>query len=307
MFFAILSLLTGYQVYTFYGQVANRSTIENIHSEDYAFPKVPLFMVQILSYTILMYFSYINSNKAGNQTGLSEVSTNHSLVRDPQRAVQSIPADTDNGVDLLHPVPVREVMVKFKDDEIDPKMKVLDSEALKRSSINSDSVLIDIAATYKHLATNTHETGSADNTDELEGSQNAVGYPHDTWQSTSDTSCDQITPEQLEVLLKCLAEQEAAEKAGRLDEYLAHMESKQYVAYTRETIQHATDYLTQQILAMKQEEERNKHYNRQLSSHQFVAPTDDVDSHSDNLTQSTTSQDIITRVKARDYLARNTN
>jgi hypothetical protein len=380
MFFVILSILTGYQTYTTVNQIRYKQTIEKLDSDEYTFPNVPVFTTQVVSYTILLYFSYIKPTDAGNQKGFSDASAykESSLNTITSRI---IPGD----IPLVNTTSVREIIVKFKDEEMDPKIKVLDSEALKRSSVKPDTVLLNmdrlgkIDSVFKEdqdyrsdggfkdyrsdrsdNLTNINDNAvdsdinyvdsrdvtpgnscpgtpaevpyyrtrpipNTENTvlvrDNLEANGILPTYanPYETYTSYSESSNDSITPEQLEILLKCMDEQEAAERAGKLDEYLAKKEAEQYVAFNTNDVQLAADYLNQQIIAMKQEERKNAHYNKQVQLSQSyrsgkvngvnqVDKLDDIDDTQSQITQSSdTYSEIIARIHAKDYLAKDKN
>lgn len=357
MFFVILSILTGYQTYTTVNQIRYKQTIEKLDSNVYTFPNVPVFTTQVVSYTILLYFSYVKPTDAGNQKGFSDASAykESSLNTVTSRV---IPVDAL----LTNDTSVREIIVKFKDDEMDPKIKVLDSEALKRSSVKPDTVSLNMDRLGKIDSRSDNLNNINDNMVDSEGNyvdsrdvtpgnscpgtpaevpyyrtrpipntENTVlvrdnleangilptyANPYETYTSYSESSNDSITPEQLEILLKCMDEQEAAERAGKLDEYLAKKEAEQYVAFNTNDVQLAADYLNQQIIAMKQEERKNAHYNKQVQLSQSyksskvsdvnqVDKLDDIDDTQSQITQSSdTYSEIIARIHAKDYLAK---
>lgn len=234
LFVTINVALTIYQIFVFANQIKNRSTVEslNINHDSYKPISAPLYLTQIAGYSILMWFCYIPADKAGVQAGLSEASemTNvygnvygNQYVNGNGNGNQSpnqpnFNGDrTQNDKRTQNHTSIQEVVVKFKSHEMDPKMKVLDSEELKRTTINRQI---------------TYENSNFDEPNTREGSI----YPTDTIRSTADTdlSSDQQGPlpqDELRRLMHLIEQQEQAAKEGKLDpqEYITRPDDSAFL------------------------------------------------------------------------------
>ncbi len=260
LFLFINTLLTIYQIYVFAGQIRNRTTRDelDIDSENYKPISAPLYLTQIVGYTILLWFCYVPSKKAGNQVGLSEVSeaTRTAYLANASAGERQI-------LEERKVTEIREVVVKFKDHELDPKIKVLDTEELQRTTVNrqlsgeaSDPVsLQDIHLKYQ-------QNGSV--------------------RSNASSDYQPIDPQELQRLMRIIEQQEQAEKEGKLDELLAQQERDLKVTQalyasrgddtqdTNSGFDNDRDFLSYQIQAMKEREyyERVRHSaNEQLTKH----------------------------------------
>lgn len=97
MFVLVLSISTGYQVYTFIHQLENNVRVEYIDKNNYSFPQVPLLTTQIISYCILLYFSYYKADTVGSIRSISEASEQYSKTQ------ATTDTDVQNGVKLEIP------------------------------------------------------------------------------------------------------------------------------------------------------------------------------------------------------------
>ena len=75
VFLLINIIVTIYQVYTFINQLNETVSSVVVNKDNYKPIQAPLYIVQIIAYTIILWFSYISHNEIGNTEGLSEIST----------------------------------------------------------------------------------------------------------------------------------------------------------------------------------------------------------------------------------------
>ena len=233
LFMIVNILLTSYQIYVFSIQVRDQSNLDSIEPDKYSPILAPLYLTQVIGYTILLWFSYVSKRQAGEQQGLSEVSatesqSNNTSVDLIQKRNEEI-EQTTRAVRVNQAVQeVREVVVKFKQHEIDSKMKVLDTEELQRTTINRQ-------------ISDTSEDSQVQNT-------------YGTFRSevSSDPSVP-VSPDELLRLMRLIEQQTEAEKEGRLDEFIAEQEClATNKNVTNDTSGNDADYLVQQIQAMKE-------------------------------------------------------
>ena len=248
LFMLINILLTSYQIYVFAIQVRDQSKLDPIDPDDYSPILAPLYLTQVIGYTILLWFSYVSKSKAGEQQGLSEVSATDlranavpiALIqkRDEERNQMNQvirPSQPNREVQKIQEV--QEVVVKFKPHEMDPKMKVLDTEELQHTTINRQ---VSNTSENSQNLQNIYETYQS--------------YPTDTFRSevSSDPS-GPVSPDELRRLMRLIEQQTEAEKEGRLDEFIAEQERIAAVRNTTtDTPGNDADYLVQQIQAMKE-------------------------------------------------------
>lgn len=219
--FAIINIgLTIYQIYVFVDQVTNQSELNPIQADQYSPILAPLYVTQIVAYSILLWFSYSSKKEAGEQIGMSEASVTYNPQSDKPISGE-----------------IQEVVVKFKAHEIDPKMKILNTDELQRTTINRPT------------------------TNASEDSQN---YPTDTLRTgiSSDPSVP-IDQDELKRLMRLIDQQTEAEKEGRLEEFI---EEQEKLANNRNSNTYGddSDFIVQQIQAMKERD----HY-EQLRTNQY--------------------------------------
>lgn len=234
LFMLVNTLLTSYQIYVFAIQVRDQSKLDLIDPDSYSPILAPLYLTQVIGYTILLWFSHVSKSQAGEQQGLSEVSATD--LRANVVPIDLIQRRAEERNQAVQSKEVREVVVKFKQHEMDPKMKVLNTEELQHTTINQQT----------------------DNTSE--NSQNIYetyqSYPTDTFRSevSSDPSV-QVNPDEFRRLMRLIDQQTEAEKEGRLDEFIAEQERLATVRSTTTcTPFNDADYLVQQIQAMKEKD-----------------------------------------------------
>jgi hypothetical protein len=283
LFMLINILLTSYQIYVFAIQVRDQSKLDPIDPDDYSPILAPLYLTQVIGYTILLWFSYVSKSKAGEQQGLSEVSATDlranavpiALIqkRDEERnrvnqAIQTSQpnreAQKNREVQKIQEAQeVQEVVVKFKQHEMDPKMKVLDTDELQHTTIN------------RQISNTSEDSQNLQNIYETYQS-----YPTDTFRSevSSDPS-GPVSPDELRRLMRLIEQQTEAEKEGRLDEFIAEQERIAAVRNTTaDTPNNDADYLVQQIQAMK---ERDR-YERIIAGQPQTRRVFDINSLSSN-------------------------
>lgn len=226
LFCLINVLLTVYQVYIFIMQAYNQSELDPINPDEYTPVAAPLYMTQVIGYIVLLGFSYVSKKKAGDAHGLSEVSTIN--LREHERAREREPGCQPGQPGRLVHTGVQEVVVKFKQHEIDPKMKVLDTEGLMHTTINRR---MSDASEDSQILSNTYPTGTF------------------RTEVSSDPS-GPINSDEFKILMRLIEQQSEAEKEGRLEEFIAEQER----AAKQSNMD--SDYLVQQIYAMK---ERNRY------------------------------------------------
>ncbi len=233
MFLGINIFLTIYQIYIFINQVRSRETRESLkmNPNQYHPVSAPLYLIQILGYSLLLWFCYIPSNKIGNKAvGLSETSMTNISKKVAIRQ--------------MHAPEVQEVVVKFKNHEA------------MHPAINNEDPQHTTIAINRQGSIDSHESQIDAEGRMLPPIYNSYrSYPSDTVNSTaiSETSTDivePIHPDELRRLMRLIEQQAQAEKEGRLDEFIKQQESSNL----RGTFTSDQQYLHNQIQAMKERE-----------------------------------------------------
>jgi hypothetical protein len=206
-------IVTIYQIYVFESQIRNKTTNAEINKETYSVLQAPLYVGQLISYTIILWVSYVRYSNLGDQTGLSEPSvTKQTYICQREKSSKS---------DAI------EIVVKFKDDELnsDDRYGVTPGEFRE---INRESYI------------------EPRKVDEVHSDQNLFNRFVITTQSIDDTTGQndsfrsdgsndaQITKEEYKRLMYLISEQEQAEREGRINEFLNERDSEENIALHRQ-------------------------------------------------------------------------